>query len=306
MEVIGSPAGLGDLSLSDSVSARVLPDAGHGCDQAIHGPRELRQFVQAESGEIAKLPKPRDQVADTKSAIRYLRVNASKLGIDPNKIVATGTSGGGDLALPSHLNRSFQHADDDLSISPSPNALVLYCPAFDGIDIWFVKMEDIVGRTNKEAPSYRQFLTSFITSIYGEYAQPVDHRANLLALAEKIGKERNIVQKEIEAFAEIIGQFNKRDWQLLHPAADALKMSASRIITKDPLPPTIILHGGRDHLLQYQNAFVKRAGELSQKFDLKIYPRGGHSFMTQPAFEKPSTLVVAEFLKKNGMLPATP
>ena len=56
--------------------------------------------------EIAASPKPRDQVADTKSAIRFIRSNAQSFGIDPEKIVATGTSGGGDLALQSHLNQS--------------------------------------------------------------------------------------------------------------------------------------------------------------------------------------------------------
>lgn len=254
--------------------------------------------------DIAKLPRPCDQVADTKSAIRYLRANASKLGIDPNKIVATGTSGGGDLALQSHLNRSFQYADDDLAVSPSPDALVLYCPAFDGIDIWFVKMEDIVERTKKDAPSYLPLLTSFIESTDGDYAQPVDHRTKLIDRAASMGKAKNFAPKETEAFQGILGQFNERDWQLLHPAANALKMSASRILTKDPLPPTIILHGERDHLLQYQKAFVKRAKELGQKFELKIYPRGGHSFMTQPAFQEPSTKVVEKFLKKHRFLTA--
>ncbi len=78
-------------------------------------------------------------------------------------------------------------------------------------------------------------------------------------------------------------------------------MSASRILTRDPLPPTIILFRERDHLYQYQRAFVKRARELGQTFDLKIYPRGGHSFMTQPAFEKTSTFEVAHFLRRKGL-----
>jgi poly(3-hydroxybutyrate) depolymerase len=102
--------------------------------------------------EIAKAAKPRDQVADTKSAIRFIRANAEQLGVNPAKIVATGTSGGGDLALQSHLNRSFKHVQDNKAVSCSPNALVLYCPAFDGIDIWFVKTATILERTKAEAP----------------------------------------------------------------------------------------------------------------------------------------------------------
>ena len=87
------------------------------------------------------------QVEDTKSAIRFVRTNAGRLGVDPQRIVATGTSGGGDLALQSFLNRTFEDPQDDRSISPRPNALVLYCPAFDGIDIWFVKTETILQKT---------------------------------------------------------------------------------------------------------------------------------------------------------------
>ena len=35
--------------------------------------------------EITKQPKPRDQVADTKSAIRFIRSHADELGVDPNR-----------------------------------------------------------------------------------------------------------------------------------------------------------------------------------------------------------------------------
>lgn len=253
--------------------------------------------------EIATLPKPRDQVMDTKSAIRFIRANATRLGIAPNKIVATGTSGGGDLALQCHLNRAFEDPNDDKSVSPSPDALVLYCPAFDGIDIWFVKMAAVVDRTRSEAPAFEPLLSRFIEGTNGEYAQPRDHKTALIGLAAELGKEKGIAEKQTKAFQEILGQFNGRDWQLLHPVADALKMSASRILTRDPLPPTLIMYGERDHLLKYQTAFVARAKELGQQFDLKIYPRGGHSFMIQPAFLNPSTEEVERFLKKHGILP---
>jgi dienelactone hydrolase len=74
---------------------------------------------------IASLPRPRHQVEDTKSAIRFLRANAATFGIDSRKIVATGTSGGGDLALQASINRSFEDPNNDQSMSPRPDALIL-------------------------------------------------------------------------------------------------------------------------------------------------------------------------------------
>ena len=97
------------------------------------------------------MPKPRNQVEDTKSAIRFIRQHAGKLGVAPERIVATGTSGGGDRALQSYLNRAFEDPQDDKSVSHRPNALVLYCPAFDGIDICYVKSETLLERTKRDA-----------------------------------------------------------------------------------------------------------------------------------------------------------
>ena len=251
--------------------------------------------------EISKLPKPRHQVADTKSAIRFIRSHAAKLGIDPERIVATGTSGGGDLALQSHLNRSFEDPGDDKAVPPDPNALVLYCPAFDGIDIWYVKSKELRERAERDAPAFLPHLGAFANT-GDEYSQPLDHRAALIEKAGILGKERGVPEVQIAAFQKILELFNERDWQLLHPAEDALRMSASRILTRDPLPPTMILYGTRDHLFEHQEAFVKKARKMGQEFDLKVYEGGGHSFMTQPAFEKRSTRDVDDFLVKNGFL----
>lgn len=247
--------------------------------------------------EIAKLPKPRNQVEDTKSVMRYLRANAGELGTNPDQIVATGTSGGGDLALQSCINKSFEDPQDDQSVSPRPDALVLYCPAFDGIDIWYVKMETLQQRTKTDASSFLPLLPRFIKNTTDEYATPLDHRANLIELAATLGKENGITDAEIARFQKVLELFNARDWQLLHPIEDALKMSASRILTDEPLPPTLIMLGDRDHLYEHQTAFVAKAKSLGKKFELKIFKGGGHSFMMQPAFLEPSTREVERFLR---------
>lgn len=252
--------------------------------------------------EIAKAPKPRNQVEDTKSVIRYLRINAGKLGIAADRIVATGTSGGGDLALQSYINAAFEDPQDDKAVSHRPNALVLYCPAFDGIDIWHVKTKSLIEKTKAEAPSYLPLLTKFIKNTTDEYAQPLNHRADLIKLAATLGKEKGIDDSEIKSFQETLQMFNERDWQLLQPAEEALQMSASRILSKEPLPPTLVMFGDRDHLYEYQSKFVARAKSLGQKFQLKIYKHGGHSFMLQPAFLESSTQEVESFLRKNHFL----
>ena len=254
--------------------------------------------------EIAGLPKPRDQVMDTKSAIRYIRANAGSLGVDPGKIVATGTSGGGDLALQSHLNPHFVDASDDLSVSCSPDALVLYCPAFDGLDLWFVKSAELKAQTEQKAPNFLELLGEFADGLDEEYAQPLDHRATLIKKAATLGRDRGIDDAQIAAFQKVLELFNERDWQLLHPVADARRMSASALIKKgEPLPPTLMLFGDRDHLKSAQENFVRNARAKGLEFEMKIYQGGGHSFMMMPAFEEPSTMDVDRFLVDKGILP---
>lgn len=72
--------------------------------------------------------KAKDCVSDAKSAIRWMRQSANTLGIDPNKIVGAGGSAGGHLAASTAVIDGFDDAQDNLKISPVPNALVLFNP----------------------------------------------------------------------------------------------------------------------------------------------------------------------------------
>lgn len=74
---------------------------------------------------------PYESVKDAKSAVRYLRANASKFHIDQDKIIASGGSAGGHLAAATALIDDYNEANDDLDISPIPNALVLFNPVID-------------------------------------------------------------------------------------------------------------------------------------------------------------------------------
>jgi len=71
----------------------------------------------------------KDCVSDAKSAIRWVRENASEFGIDRNRIAAGGGSAGGHLAAACATLPKFDDDNENKSISSKPNALVLFNPA---------------------------------------------------------------------------------------------------------------------------------------------------------------------------------
>lgn len=75
---------------------------------------------------------PLEAMADARSAIRWIRLNAVELGINPGKIVGVGGSGGAHaLTSAAMLEKGFDDADDTVECSPAPNALVLFNPVLD-------------------------------------------------------------------------------------------------------------------------------------------------------------------------------
>lgn len=75
---------------------------------------------------------PFESTRDAKSAIRWVRANAGKLGIDPDRVGAGGGSAGGHLAAATAtILNGVNEKSDDKSISAVPDALVLFNPAVD-------------------------------------------------------------------------------------------------------------------------------------------------------------------------------
>jgi acetyl esterase len=74
---------------------------------------------------------PKECVMDGKSAIRWIRSNAMKLGVDPNRIAAGGGSAGGHVAAATGTVKEMEQPEEDTSISSQPNALLLFNPVYD-------------------------------------------------------------------------------------------------------------------------------------------------------------------------------
>jgi len=74
---------------------------------------------------------PQEALLDAKSAIRWVRLHATELGIDANRIVAAGGSAGGHLAAALATITEHNEESDDLSVSCRPDALILFNPAIN-------------------------------------------------------------------------------------------------------------------------------------------------------------------------------
>lgn len=98
---------------------------------------------------------PQACAEDGNSAIRWLRMNASRLGIDPARIIAGGGSSGASVAAFAAYNAMFELGDEDSTSSSVPNALVLINPAFGFPDH---------GLTPEQAAAAKGPLGTFITS----------------------------------------------------------------------------------------------------------------------------------------------
>jgi acetyl esterase len=90
----------------------------------------------------SKTISPIECVMDAKSAMRWVRENAGKFHIDKNKIVASGQSAGGHLALCTAMIDDYNEKSDNLSISCRPDALLLFSACVNAVEGWCDRLLD--------------------------------------------------------------------------------------------------------------------------------------------------------------------
>lgn len=74
---------------------------------------------------------PHETMADVRSALRWIRINAAELNINPGKIAAVGGSAGAHATAAAAMLKGYDDPADDANVSASPNALVLFNPVLD-------------------------------------------------------------------------------------------------------------------------------------------------------------------------------
>ena len=74
---------------------------------------------------------PFECVKDGKSAIRWVRANAGKLGVDSKRVAAGGGSAGGHVAAATGNCPGLEEEGEDLKVSSKPDVLVLFNPVYD-------------------------------------------------------------------------------------------------------------------------------------------------------------------------------
>ncbi len=78
---------------------------------------------------------PFEAVKDARSVIRWLRQHAAEYNIDTNRVVVSGYSAGGQLALACALADKYNEPTDDLHFSPVPNLIMVTSAVYDLTDI---------------------------------------------------------------------------------------------------------------------------------------------------------------------------
>jgi len=155
---------------------------------------------------------PKECVEDAKSAVRYLRAHADELGIDPERIVASGGSAGGHIAACTSLTPGLDASDEDANISSQPNAMVLFNPAlrFDGVDRQMARINGDKELGKKLSP------TLFVTKstppailLFGTKDRLLEQGKEYVGAAEKAGAPVELFTAEGQGH----GFFNREPWR---------------------------------------------------------------------------------------------
>jgi acetyl esterase/lipase len=155
---------------------------------------------------------PKECVEDAKSAVRWLRQNAAKLGIDPDRIVAAGGSAGGHIAACTALAPGLDAEGEDMAISSKPNAMVLFNPVlrFDNLPQQLQRMVSDEAVAKAISPTlYLTKDTPPTLLLYGSADRLAAQGEEFMKKSKELGHRAEMFTAEGQKH----GFFNRPPWQ---------------------------------------------------------------------------------------------
>ncbi len=190
-----------------------------------------------------------DCVKDGRAAIRYIRRHAKDLGVDPKRITVGGGSAGGHVALGTALFDTVEHADEDLTVSCKPNALVLLFSVLDTSPEGFGNK--VIGADWRDISPLHQIRPKMPpTLIFHGDKDSVAPYPTLMAFYKKMQDSRNVCELVLEP-GGVHGHINN-DMNLFDDAArqtsaflsrQQLVLSTPQKGTKAALLPKVLIFG---------------------------------------------------------------
>jgi iduronate 2-sulfatase len=134
---------------------------------------------------------PIESTRDAMQAMQFIRANAMRFRIDPNRIAAAGGSAGGHLAAATATVSGYESKLPELQgVSPRPNALLLFNPVLDtsprGFGHWYLQPDPSV-----ISPIYQMEGTQPPTIIFNGTRDTTTSAERSLAYGEKMHRLGN-------------------------------------------------------------------------------------------------------------------
>ncbi len=223
-------------------------------------------------------------VEDARSLVRWVRANAKKLGVDPDRVIAGGGSAGGHVAACTAIPDAPNSATDDLSISCVPNGLLLCYPVASFVDDARAEgFQSVFGAEMALRLSPARQVTKAWPPTVLFFGNTDKLLANGVLLHNKV-REVGVAAELYLATGEGHGFVNKAPWHEVSSKYAADFFMRAGVLEKKPLPD-----GPPDVLRKYngepvEKIFVKTNGNPS-----KPARKGGAGKKAEPAPAKQPT-----------------
>ena len=229
------------------------------------------------------------QVADCRSAVRFIRKHAAEYNIDPNRIGVRGCSAGGHLAAMLGVSNGAEGIDnpgDDLAVSPAVQAIIDNFGPTNILELW--RLLDKFDRCIQVSYSERQRLREEL------YRTPGVERHFIRVILDKInwvawipGIHAITYIKWSNNLIDIARKLSGKDSKRVLKNEDALRRASpieylTGALRKDGrmVPPFRVLHGEEDYMVPFSESkkFVEELRKIGADVEFDSDCGGGGHF----------------------------